>query len=233
MHSKEQAQTYTKKYGVPTSCLFKSGMFLNDFSEKPVGSPIKIVYAGRLYCNRWKTLAALGDVLKEINKDEIKIVLDVYTQEALNKKQKHALCKDKYIYMKGAVSPQELERIYYEADIALHVESFDKKYRYATRYSFSTKIIDLMTSTCAIMAVCWEKQTGFIYLKEKNVAFCISSYSDLFPVLHKILDDPKLIGVYARKAWNCGKQYHQREVVQTYLRDIFQQVINYSKRSAL
>lgn len=70
----------------------------------------------------------------------------------------------------GATNPANLPQIYKDADIALHVESFDKKYKYATVYSFSTKIIDLMASTCAIMAICWEQNNGWNYLKEEDAA---------------------------------------------------------------
>ena len=42
--------------------------FPEVFIEKKVGTPIRMVYAGRLYCNRWKTLAEIGKALRLINK---------------------------------------------------------------------------------------------------------------------------------------------------------------------
>lgn len=227
MHSREQAQLYASKYNVPTSLLFKSGMFSETFTPKSVNSPITIVYAGRLYCNRWKTLSAIGDALKEINADGVKIILKIYTQENVSDVQRKALSEDKFVYLKGAVAPEALNAIYRESDIALHVESFDKRNRYATKVSFSTKIIDLMASSCAIMAICWEQQTGYRYLKEKDAAFCISSYQDILPVLQNIVNNPSLIPEYAQKAWQCGRNFHQKEIVQTYLRNIFQRVVEY------
>lgn len=227
MFSAEQAREYKEEYGILTDTLYKCGVFPESFEAKPVGKPIRLIYAGRLYCNRWKSLAEIGRALRIINKDGICMVLDIYTMEALTKEQARFLCKENYIYMKGSVPGSELPRIYREADIALHVESFDKKYKYATRVSFSTKIIDLMASTCAIMAICWNKHTGYQYLEEHDAAICIDSYDKILPQLQRIVENPALIQEYANKAYVCGKQNHSREKIHNQIRTIFEKYINH------
>lgn len=230
MHSKEQAQDYAHEYGVPTSTLYKCGDFSNESVKKSVGSPIRLVYAGRLYCNRWKTLAEIGKALHEINKHSKRMVLDIYTQEALTNEQRKALSPENSVYMKGSVNPQQLKEVYRNADIALHVESMDKKNRLATRVSFSTKIIDLMASSCAILAVCWNRHCGYQYLRDNDAAFCVDNYSDILPVLQRIVDDPSLVQNYAQKAYECGRKNHTREKVQKQIRDKFEELI--AKRQA-
>ena len=225
MFSADQANEYKDEYGISTETFYKCGVFDDSFTSKEVGKPIRMVYAGRLYCNRWKSLAEIGKALKEINKKEIRMVLDIYTTEQLTDEQKKALSHDNYIYMKGRVTPSELTQIYQEADMALHVESMDKKNRLLTRVSFSTKIIDLMASSCAILAVCWDKHTGYQYLKEKDAAFCLSRYEDILPLLQQICDNPSLVSVYAEKAYHCGKKYHDREIIHRQLKRIFEQAI--------
>lgn len=225
MHSKEQAQDYTNEYGVPTSTLYKCGDFSNEFVKKSVGSPIRLVYAGRLYCNRWKTLAEIGKALYEINKHGERMVLDIYTQEALTNEQRKALSPENSVYMKGSVNPQQLKEVYRNADIALHVESMDKKNRLATRVSFSTKIIDLMASSCAILAVCWNRHCGYQYLRDNNAAFCVDNYSDILPMLQRIVDNPSLVQNYAQKAYECGRKNHTREKIQKQIRDKFEELI--------
>lgn len=221
MHSKEQAEEYKKLFNVQTSQLFKCGNFSETFIQKQIGDPIKLVYAGRLYCNRWKSLAAIGVALKEINKCGVKMTLDVYTQDSLTRRQREFLCEENFIFVKGAVSSIDLIDIYKDADIALHVESFDRKYKYATRYSFSTKIIDLMASSCAIIAVCWDKHCGFQYLKEHDAAMCCPDYSSILPLLQMICDNPLLITQYREKAYNCGALYHSKSIIQSQIREIF------------
>lgn len=230
MHSKEQAQDYTNEYGVPTSTLYKCGDFSNEFVKKSVGSPIRLVYAGRLYCNRWKTLAEIGKALHEINKHGERMVLDIYTQEALTNEQRKALSPENSVYMKGSVNPQQLKEVYRNADIALHVESMDKKNRLATRVSFSTKIIDLMASSCAILAVCWNRHCGYQYLRDNDAAFCVDNYSDILPMLQRIVDNPSLVQNYAQKAYECGRKNHTREKIQKQIRDKFEELI--TKRQA-
>lgn len=225
MHSKEQAQDYAHEYGVPTSTLYKCGDFSNEFVKKSVGSPIRLVYAGRLYCNRWKTLAEIGKALHEINKHGERMVLDIYTQEALTNEQRKALSPENSVYMKGSVNPQQLKEVYRNADIALHVESMDKKNRLATRVSFSTKIIDLMASSCAILAVCWNRHCGYQYLRDNDAAFCVDNYSDILPMLQRIVDNPSLVQNYAQKAYECGRKNHTREKIQKQIRDKFEELI--------
>lgn len=225
MHSKEQAQDYTNEYGVPTSTLYKCGDFSNEFVKKSVGSPIRLVYAGRLYCNRWKTLAEIGKALHEINKHGERMVLDIYTQEALTNEQRKALSPENLVYMKGSVNAQQLKEVYRNADIALHVESMDKKNRLATRVSFSTKIIDLMASSCAILAVCWNHHCGYQYLRDNDAAFCVDNYSDILPMLQRIVENPSLVQNYAQKAYECGRKNHTLERIQKQIRDKFEELI--------
>lgn len=226
MHSADQAREYSTEYGVSTSTLFKCGVFSEARPDKPVGSPIRMVYAGRLYCNRWKSLAEIGKALRSINADGVKMILDIYTQGTLSEKQKRALTEDNFIYLKGSVKPAELREVYRKADIALHVESLDKKFRLATRVSFSTKIIDLMASTCAIVAVCWNQHTGYKYLIDNDAALCIADYDEILPTLRKICDNPSLIQEYGQKAYECGKRNHSKAQIQSRILGAFTQAIN-------
>ena len=222
--SEEQAREYNVQYGISASTLYKSGDFSQSFVSKPVNDPIKRVYAGRLYCNRWKTLAAVADALKVINADRIRMTLDIYTQEKVTDEHRREILTSEAVKINGRVSPHELQEIYRNADIALHVESFDKKYRYATRVSFSTKIIDLMASSCAILAICWEKHAGYQYLKVADAAFCVSEVTGIEPVLSEIANQPVLIEEYAQKAWNRGKLHHSKNDIQQQIKLYFKEI---------
>lgn len=224
--SKEQAEDYHREYGMPTSTLYKCGDFLPEYTPKAVNEPIQMVYAGGLYCNRWKTLGKIGEALREINKESVKMVLNVYSQDELTTAQKKVLCEENYVYFKGAVTPAELVKNYQKADIALHVESFDKKYRFATRVSFSTKIIDLMASSCAILAICWDRHAGYQYLSEHEAAICVSSNDRIKDCLQGIVAHPGSLAEMQRKAWECGKTYHSRGIIQNQIKTVFESVLS-------
>lgn len=221
MFSEDQAREYNQQYGLPTSCLYKCGSFAEKFEPKPVNNPIRMMYAGRLYCNRWKTLAAIGEALEKLNRDQERMLLDIYTADVLTSKQKRVLGGFKHLCVHAPITSSQLAEEYKKADIALHVESFDKEYRLATRYSFSTKIIDLMASSCAIMAICWEKHAGYQYLKKHYAALCVSDYEGILPLLQKINDQPSLIQEYAEKVWKCGIENHNRGKIQGQLMETF------------
>lgn len=224
MHSGLQAEKYKLQYNVETGILFKSGEF-NDIIPKKVNTPIKLIYAGRLYCNRWKILTQVATALHEINTDKTKMILDIYTQDKISKKQKKLLNDGKSVFFKGAVRPSELKNIYLKSDIALHVESMDVTNRLITKYSFSTKIIDLLGGSCAVMAIAWEKQTGFTHLKQNDAAFCISDVSAIKSELLRIVNNPVLINEYTQKALECGKQNHRKEQIQTQIMSVFETLI--------
>lgn len=226
MLSADQAKEYENDYGVKTSTLFKCGTFPDNFISKEVGTPIRMVYAGRLYCNRWKSLAEIGKALRIINRNGTRIILDIFTQDNITDEQRAALSSENFIFIKGSVNQQQLSEEYRSADIALHVESLDKKYKLATRVSFSTKIIDLMASTCAILAVCWDQHTGYKYLEDNDAAFCISDYKDILPLLQQICDNPSIIKEYAQKAYECGRQNHSKAKIQRQLKEAFTDAIN-------
>lgn len=213
MFSEDQAHEYHQQYGLPTSCLYKCGSFTKKFEPKPVNKPIRMIYAGRLYCNRWKTLAAIGEALEKLNQNEERMMLDIYTADVLTSKQARVLGGFKHLHVHAPITSTQLTEEYKKADIALHVESFDKEFRLATRYSFSTKIIDLMASSCAIMAICWEKHAGFQYLQKNDAAICISDYKDILPALMRICQHSNNIREYAKKGWQCGIEKHSREKI--------------------
>ena len=228
MFSNDQAQEYHQQYGISTSCLYKCGSFSEKFEPKSVNKPIRIIYAGRLYCNRWRTLAAIGEALDRLNIEKEKMVLDVFSADALTRKQERMLNNFKHLHIHAPITSSQLTEEYKKADIALHVESFDKKFRMATRYSFSTKIIDLMDSSCAIIAICWDCHAGYQYLKNHDAALCVSDIDGILPLLKRISEQPLLIQEYAKKAWQCGVENHSKEEIQSQIRSTFEQVISNS-----
>lgn len=218
------SEMLTEKYGVPSEPLYKC-IDGAPCIEKPINDVIKLVYAGSLYCNRWKTLSVIGDAMKVLNKDGKKIEMYVYSQSVLTEEQKVALSEDKYIHFMGCVNPSELPEIYKEADIALHVESFDKKFMLETEHSFSTKLTDLMMSTCAILAICWEKNSGWDYVKTHDAAICLSNYAEVLPKLQEIVENPSIIQEYAKKGADCGVMNLNREKIHNQLKGVFENVM--------
>lgn len=221
--SEEQGEYYEKIFGCKCKLLQKCGSFHQRYEKHTIGNPIRMIYAGKFYCNRWKMLGQIADVLREINKDSVKIILEIYTKDKPTKKQNVLLNDGRSSFIRGPVNQEELKEKYHQADIALHVESLDLKNRLATRYSFSTKIIDCIFSGCAVMAYCWNQHSGLTYLKKRDAAICVSNKSMLKNTLIKICEDTTIIGRYSQKAYECGMVYHNKSRVQKMLLEDMEQ----------
>lgn len=216
---KEQCE---KVFSAKTKILRKS----IDITNIPINyiqhSPIRIIYAGGIYLNRWKSLSKLADGIEQINdrSDKRLFELDIYTGDEVGKRIKKALSKESCAVHKK-ISSNELTNIYNEYDIALHVESFDVKNRLAVRMSFSTKITDCLGSGCAVMAICDEKQGGLQYLKNNDAAICITDLKDIKDVLEQIVDNQNILNTYAQKAKECCIRNHDSMIIKKGIYDDF------------
>lgn len=206
-----QSEKLSEELGVVSEVLYKGGEFCDKFVPKVVGCPLLMVYAGRLYCNRDKTLMAIAEALSVINKDELKIILHIYTRDSFSKKNTKLLEENKAVLLKGFVTADKLREVYKEADIAIHAESFDIRYRWLLRYSFSTKIVDCLGSSCAVLAVGHSDNEGIRYLRNNRGAICIKRKREIYPVLSQIARHPDKITLYQKKAWKLGVKAHRIE----------------------
>ena len=77
--------------------------------------------------------------------------------------------------------------------------------------SFSTKIVDCLSSGAAPMAVCDALQGGYVYLKKNDCAICVDSLSGIEDTLRKIVNRPEIVIEYADKAKKCVEANHSKE----------------------
>ena len=193
--------------------------------KEKVSQPIRMIYAGNIIYGRWKTLSAIAAALQKINQGGVRLVLDIYTANELSERQRALLHDGVNSVVHSVIPLAELKQRYRESDIALHVESFDLKYRLLTRLSFSTKIIDCLASGCAIIAIGWRKQAGYHYLQQQDAAICIDDTSEIYHKLLAIADDPGLIKEYAQKAYDCSVHNHQADAVRAQIAADFKRLI--------
>ena len=224
--TEEQKEQCKRDFGANMKILRKSGLFESQFEKKCVSSPIRFVYGGGIYLNRYKTLQALATAMKKINEGGVKMTLDIYTNNELPSKDYALLNDGTTSRMHGAVSMAELRDIYHQSDVALHCEGFDLQSQYTVRLSFSTKIIDCMDSGCAVMAICDEKQAGGAYLRRNDCAICVNDLNKLSLTLRKILDNPQMLVDLQHKAFDIGRKYHLQNDIQEEILEDFNSVIN-------
>lgn len=217
-----QKREYEAIFHCPMKVLCKHAEFAAR--SKPVGDPIRFIYAGNLQLNRWRILEELADALAEINTSGIKAQLHIFSGTELRARTMQKLNDGTNAVLHGLVSYEELENQYRQSDVAVFAESFDLKNRLLTRLSFSTKIIDCLNSGCAVLAVGPEAQAGMLYLKENDAAICVGSIRALKQTIRTITEQPELISEYAKKANHLGKKNHDRAEIERQLRQDFSAV---------
>lgn len=208
--SSKQKEEYNKAFNRECKLLYKGSEF-KEFKHKKLelNSPIKLVYTGNIYSGRWQTLARIGRVLKELNKDGIKAQLFIYTQNAVSGKMCKALGVADSVFLMGGIPFNKVREVLLDADIVVHVESFGLKDRLETRLSFSTKLVDYFESGRCIFAVGWKNAASIDYLIQNDAAVVATSTGEMESKLKELISNHQLIMDYGQKAWNCGERNHQ------------------------
>ena len=128
-----------------------------------------------------------------------------------------------------AVPKDKVAAIQEQADILVFAESLSKKYRYAARLSFSTKITDYFCAGRCIFALGSNEIAPIDYLSEEDAAVVVTDYKDIEGALRKLCDNPALIEEYGKKAYDCGKRHHSREDVYNLFRKTLKDTANKNK----
>ena len=216
--SNVQKEDYDKMLGVTYKLLTKFG----DFSKEPelkndYPLPIKLVYTGQLGINRWKSIAIIVDSLRTINRNSKKAELFIYTGTEITKKMDRVLNVPGCSKIMGCISASQIPEVQRNADILVHVESFDLKSRLKVRQSFSTKIVDYMKRGRAILAVGPQEVASIKHLIENDCAICGANVDELTRKLEIVINDPKQLNYLARKAYLCGRIKHNKQMMENML----------------
>lgn len=216
--SPKQKEEYDRLFGVDSVILTKGVDFsLYPFLEKKLSEPIKMVYTGKLIIGRWRSLAAIAEALGEINRDKTRIELDIYTTDRLTEEQDRLLNRNG-ASVKGSLTLSEVQMVQSEADILVFVESLEKKHRNAARLSFSTKITDYLKSGRCIFAIGDEDIAPIDYFRRYDSAICATSYGEIADNLFAVAENPALVAEYAHKAYECGRDHHEKSRIDEILK---------------
>lgn len=206
-----QKKDYEKAFGVPCKILTKS----DDFSvppqiKKEYNNPLQLVFTGNIGTNRWKSLALIANVLKEINNETVKAQLRIYTGTPLTDKMKKNLNVEGTSFIMGSVPASEIPQIQSDADMLVHVEAMDLKNKLAVRQSFSTKIVDYFKAARPILAVGPHDVASIDHLIKNDCALTAETTDELITKLKSVIDNPQKLTEIALKGYECGKRHHDK-----------------------
>ena len=197
-------------FGVDSIIITKSVLNPSKPAEEEIKLPLNFLYAGNLYIGRDKSLALLSKGLEIVNKEKHCFNFNIYVNNMPSEKVIKQI-ENEHTKIWGHISKSELEKKLSDSDILVFAESLEKRYAYAARLSFSTKIVDYLASGKAIFAIGKADTASMEYFKDNDAAFCVSSYEEILEILGKIAKEPEIIKEYAINAYTLGKEKHSRE----------------------
>lgn len=206
-------------FGINSVLLTKPLNEVPQCSKKAPNSPLQMLYTGNLLIGRDSSLEKVSKALNEINRNGVKIVLDVYTSTYLDNEKMQKICSP-FCKIHEPISQNEVLNLQKRADILLFLEDIDGKDSKVARLSFSTKITDYLSSGKCIFAVGNSDIAPMQYFKDNNCALIATSGEEIVNSLKNL--DKKTITVYTENAVKCGLENHSEEKIkQVFFNTIF------------
>lgn len=196
--SDAMSEEYTKRYGGEFTTFMNLVECKHGIIDRPltVSSEhiVRFLFIGSLAPERWRPLRAIGEALFDLYTEGIKAELQIYTFEKDIDEYGTKLTLNPVMKIIGTASPDEVSDLQNNADILVHVESFEKEYRKYTRFSLSTKIPQYMITGNCIFAYGPGEVASIKYLTDTKtgVAVCEEDKSLLRMTIKKLITSKKL-----------------------------------------
>lgn len=193
--------------------------------KNEISHPIHMVFTGNISAGRWKSLAIMAKAIAEVNHAEERIRLYIYSATPMTKRMSSALSGNPSVFLMGSVPGHRILQIQQDADVLVHVESFNLKERLQVRHSISTKIVDYFFRARCIFAAGPADVASIDYLIRNDAAVVALNQKMVIEKLGLIVNDPDILAEYAIKAWDCGRRNHRIDIIQKNLYNDLKQLI--------
>ncbi len=213
----ELADAYGKEFSVDVSILRKGCRFETE-TRKQVGEPARIVYAGNLLYGRLEILQRLAATLSKLNGEGMKAALEIYSGTPISEEEAEKLNILGASTFFGVKPFSEIKRILAEADLLLHVESFEEKQMETVKYSFSTKITDALESGGGLLVIGPNGISSVEYSRKIPGATVIDSLEKVEERLRALLSSKEQLINNAEKIRAFAIENHSAEGIYSLLR---------------
>lgn len=221
-------EAYAQKYGGEFS------PFMNtiepELLERPVTFPlardrIRMVYVGGLHLNRWRALVDIAMALRALWYEGFETETLIYTQPRFHKEAERLEIAP-VMRLAGSVTSDEVPDILREADIVLHVESFENASRRYARYSMSTKIPQAMAAARPIFAYGPEELASIRYVHSSQAGITVGYQNkhDLQMALKKLITSVSLREQLGKMGRQIAAHRHNAALQRESFRAIFSSV---------
>lgn len=224
----EMKQVYQTHFGVSSSVVMTGTS--RDVTKEPgrivYNEDAILSYFGNIVCNRYVSLAQIGEELDRINEEEqTQHRLKIYTSET----RKEILSRFdgiRSVQLCGFVSGDDFVNAMSQSDFLVHTEAFDQENMDLVKHSVSTKIADSLASGIPLLAYGPEQIASMRHLIRMDCAFAATSQRQLGDVLRQVLSNEEERRRIVGNAYAAAKQYHDADANSRMLRNILEGVQN-------
>jgi glycosyltransferase involved in cell wall biosynthesis len=135
---------------------------------------VKLLFAGVLEPDRWRSLLLLVESLKSLREEGLNVSLDIYTFPAQIEKYGSQLDSPPASRVHEAVPFAEVPRLLSGADILVHVETFGLQYEAMITLSLSTKIPQYMAAGRAVLGIGAGHLASMQYLEKSGSGIVVA-----------------------------------------------------------
>lgn len=221
--SDEMSQLYQDMFHVNVTTLYK-GCDLSLSPKNYTNNPLRFVYAGNLFWGRDDILSTIAETIEDQNQNGVKAVLEIYTGATITPELEKKLNHGESSRIMGARPYDEIKQIMHDADVVLHVESFDEDSIETVKYSLSTKIIDCLQSGSQVFGIGPNGIASIEYLKKVDGAIVVDSREKIKEQLSALLQDKNILE-HVKQIREYATEKHEISEVQNKLRKELEKLI--------
>jgi hypothetical protein len=219
------AEEYVARYAgefVPFMNAVEPELFGAGALPPPARSSTRLVYVGGLHLKRWLSLREIGLSLRALREEGYQAEVSVYSPPRFAHEGKK-LDYPPFVYYKGSLLPAQIPALLRDADILLHVESFDRHSRTYARYSVSTKIPEYMAAARPILAYGPEELASIRYIRDTGAGLVVGrqDHCELLGTIRSLLESADRRDALGRRGFQTAISRHnaalQREQFRTVL----------------
>lgn len=216
---KEYERKYHGKYEVLLNSIDQSLTGLK--SKKGNSEVVSFVYAGGLHLNRYKSLLEVEEAIKNSG---LKAKLIIYTSDENREKYESQYDED-ITEFKDYLPHDMVCKIYEEADVLVHIESFAPEQMVYTKYSLSTKIPEYMHSSKPILCYAPKEISVSEYISSCNAGICVGDKTELEPGIAELINNSELRIKLGHNGHRIAMEKHNILYAQELLKRVFEENI--------
>jgi len=225
--SELMAAEYSSAFGVPFHSFMNCTSVAAEIEPMAVLDPTvgpRLVYAGGLQNERWRSLKEIGEALGYLNSEGFLGKLYIYAP-AKDISEFRDRIAGPSVEIVGFLAQHEVAGVLKSGHVMVHVESFENSTRKYTRLSMSTKIPQYLAAGRPLFCYGPSEVCSCRFIKENQCGVVVGSQdkSDLVAALRGMLRDTTLRRRLGENAWIIARKKFNANDVRERFRNVIAQ----------